>query len=383
LSIEREVSNTATVQLIINANDAVFGKTLLLNDAATFTPSIYQILALDVNLDGVVSAGDISQLKQRATLNIGEFQQAWNYTAAGVSNGQPSKDWIFVDSMRLANNAAYQISATFPNNDLVGYSKYKVPVAPFVIPARASNFANCPALIDETYKGIMLGDVDGNYDTYTADGVLKSQTLGRVIVDLDNAVVNGGSIEVPVTFEATEPVNAIDLAFQFDESKFSFNDMVSVGATTEGFAHFNEDDRTLRYTALDMEFFNTDETFAKVKFNANVSKIKEIDFSNTLALLNGKPVELVFGKSALGVTMINENFANVFPNPTQGILNIVSSQNAQVTVMTVTGQEVKQQFDINANEKVALDMSLFANGVYFVKISNGQYSKTERVVVNK
>ena len=120
-----------------------------------------------------------------------------------------------------------------------------------------------------------------------------------------------------------------------------------------------------------------------VKFNANVNKIKESDFSNTLALLNGKPVELVFGSSALGVAMINENFVNLFPNPTQGTLNIVSTQNASVTVKSVTGQAVLNQFAINANDKVTLDMSSFESGVYFVEISNGQYSKTERVVVNK
>jgi hypothetical protein len=382
LSIERDINNTASVQMIVNANDAVLGKTLLLNDAATFTPSVYQIIALDVNLDGVVSAGDITQLRQRATLNIGQFIQAWNYDNAGVWNGQPSKDWIFVDSMRVQTNSAYQISSTFPNNDLIGYSKYKVPQVPFVIPARATNMANCPNLIAETYKGIMLGDVDGNYDVYTADGILKS-TFGKVILDLDNATFNNGSIDVPVTFESTEPVNAIDLAFQFDESKFTFNDMVSVGTTTEGFAHFNEDDRTLRYTAFDVTYFDAGQTLATVTLNASISTIKEADFSNTLALLNGKPVELVFNKSALGVAMHDENFANIFPNPTQGALNIVSSQNAQVTVMSVTGQEVKEQFDINANEKVAIDMSMYANGVYFVKISNGQYSKTERVVVNK
>lgn len=381
LSIERDINNTTSVQLIINANDAVLGKTLLLNDAAGFTPTIYQILALDVNLDGVISAGDISQLKQRATLNIGQFMQAFNHSASGVWNGTPSKDWIFVDSMRL-NGAAYQISSTFPNNDLVGYSKYKVPQVPFVLPSRSTDTTSCPTLTLEVYKGIMLGDVDGNFDTYTADGILKSK-FGKVIVDINNAVNRNGIIEVPVTFEAVEPVNAIDLAFQFDENKLSFNDMVSVGESTEGFAHFNQDDRTLRYTALDVDFFNTNENFAMVKFNANVNKIKESDFSNTLALLNGKPVELVFGSSALGVAMINENFVNLFPNPTQGTLNIVSTQNASVTVKSVTGQAVLNQFAINANDKVTLDMSSFESGVYFVEISNGQYSKTERVVVNK
>ena len=51
--------------------------------------------------------------------------------------------------------------------------------------------------------------------------------------------------------------------------------------------------------------------------------------------------------------------------------------------MNITGQQVLTQFDVNANEKTTIDMNEFSNGVYFVQISNGQFSKTERVVVGK
>jgi hypothetical protein len=47
LSIQRDINNLNSVQLLINAADAVLGKTLLINGA--FTPSFYQVLALDVN----------------------------------------------------------------------------------------------------------------------------------------------------------------------------------------------------------------------------------------------------------------------------------------------------------------------------------------------
>lgn len=90
ISIQRDIINTNSVQAIVNAADAVLGKTLLINGA--FIPSVYQIIALDVNLDGVVSAGDISQMKQRTTLSIPEYMQSWNYNNQGVSNGSPSKD---------------------------------------------------------------------------------------------------------------------------------------------------------------------------------------------------------------------------------------------------------------------------------------------------
>jgi hypothetical protein len=381
LNFERNVSNTATVQLIINAADAVLGKTLLLNDAVTFTPSIYQILALDVNLDGVVSAGDISQIKQRATLNIGEYQQAWNYSAAGVSNGEPSKDWVFIDTVRL-QTPAYQISATFPANDLVGYSKYKVPVVPFVLPARVTGYANCPVSDTITYKGIMLGDVDGNYAAYTADGVLKSAT-SKVILDLDNAVVNGSTVEVPVSIVSNEPVNALDIAFQYNEDKMTYSTLDAVNADVDGFAFFNESDRTLRYTAIDMDNFVANNTIAKVTFNNVAGKINADDFINTLGLLNGKPVTVEFSKSALTIAEETSNFASIYPNPTKGLLNIIASQNSTVQIMNITGQQVLTQFDVNANEKTTIDMNEFSNGVYFVQISNGQFSKTERVVVGK
>lgn len=381
LNFERNVSNTATVQLIINAADAVLGKTLLLNDAVTFTPSIYQILALDVNLDGVVSAGDISQIKQRATLNIGEYQQAWNYSAAGVSNGSASKDWVFVDTLKL-QSSAYQISTTFPANDLVGYSKYKVPVVPFVLPARVSGYANCPVSDTMTYKGIMLGDVDGNYAAYTADGVLKSAT-SKVILDLDNAVVNGSTVEVPVSIVSNEPVNALDIAFQYNEDKMTYSTLDAVNADVDGFAFFNESDRTLRYTAIDMDNFVANNTIAKVTFNNVAGKINADDFINTLGLLNGKPVTVEFSKSALTINEETSNFASIYPNPTKGLLNIVASQNSTVQIMNITGQQVLTQFDVNANEKTTIDMNEFSNGVYFVQISNGQFSKTERVVVSK
>jgi len=137
IQISRDINNLNSVQLLINAADAVIGKTLLINTLSA--PSVYQVMALDVNLDGVVSAGDLSQLKQRATLAIPEFMQAWNYDNNGVSNGQASKDWIFVDATRTGT-AAYQISATFPANDGVGYSKGKVPVVPFILPTNVTNY---------------------------------------------------------------------------------------------------------------------------------------------------------------------------------------------------------------------------------------------------
>lgn len=46
---------------------------------------------MDVNLDDVISAGDLSQINQGAVLILGGFQQAWNYTAGGTALGAQFK----------------------------------------------------------------------------------------------------------------------------------------------------------------------------------------------------------------------------------------------------------------------------------------------------
>jgi hypothetical protein len=149
------------VQLVINGVDANLGHKVVLNDAS-FSPSVFQLIALDVNADGVVSAGDISQINQRSVKTIFEFKQKWNYNMNGTSNGQLSKDWLFVNST-LLNSPAYKKSLTYPNNDGSGYSKYNVPVVPFCLHVPAPG----------SITGILLGDADGNYAAVVANGAIK------------------------------------------------------------------------------------------------------------------------------------------------------------------------------------------------------------------
>mgnify|MGYP000945540848 CR=1 FL=1 len=277
------IENTNSVQILINAADAVLGKTLLIN-GSSFVPTVYQVLALDVNLDGVVSAGDISQIKQRATLSIPEFQQAWNYTAAGVSNGQPSRDWIFVDQTSVTSGAAYQISATFPANDNVGYSKGKVPMVAASLAATVTNYSTCPVITEETFKGILLGDVNGSYAAYTADGILKSED-GEIILDLENAIVDGSTVNVPVSLSSKSPVNALDLAFMFNEDKLSFQTIEALNNGTDAENFLNPNDRTFRLSANNMDNFDLNSNVAMVTFESTDGTINKKDLQTLVQVL--------------------------------------------------------------------------------------------------
>jgi hypothetical protein len=377
LRIERDIAASTQVQLLVNAADAVLAKTLVLN--GNFTPSVFQIMALDVNLDGVISAGDISQIKQRATLFIPEYRQAWNYTTAGVSNGQASKDWVFVDQSRLSL-PAYQISATFPANDLTGYSKSKVPTAPFNLAAKVTNYATCPIVEVETYKGIMLGDVNASYATFTANGLLKSEN-GAVVLDLASAVKEGNTFRIPVSFESTESTNALDFAVRFNENNVSFAELNNVALGMEASSFMNEADRTFRFTGFDMANFTVGATVAELVLQSNNETISEKDIIADLALLNGMPVDVKFEKSSEAIQSVFN--VSIYPNPSNGAFSVQATENAIVDVYDMNGKQITVSQVISSNGKVNIDLNNVEAGVYLVRVQNETFSTTKRIVIEK
>jgi len=379
LKIDRNIINTNSVQLLVNAADAVLGKTLLLN-SSSFVPSVYQIIALDVNLDGVVSAGDISQIKQRATLAIPEFQQAWNYSAAGVSNGQPSRDWVFVDQTSVSTGAAYQISATFPANDNTGYSKGKVPTVNASLPATVTNYSTCPEITEETFKGIMLGDVNGSYAAYAADGILKSLE-GEIILDLENAIVEGNVISVPVSLRADAQVNALDIAFNCNETNITVQNVSVLDAGTDAESFVNPADKTFRLSANNLGNFDLNTNVARLTFVSTNGTISENDFTSTLGLLNGKPANVNFKKSSLVANQAD--LIKVYPNPSTGTFSILLKEAAQVEILDLNGKTLYNVGTVNENTKQAINLENVSAGIYLVRVSNDHFSSTQRIVIEK
>jgi len=383
VSIQRDINNLNTIQLIVNAADAIIAKTLLVNQYTTATaPSIYQMLSMDVNLDGVISSGDLTQMKQRTTLAIPEYQQAWNYNNQGVSNGQASKDWIFVDATRIAT-AAYQISSTFPANNLIGYSKGKVPVVPFVLAANQTGYsatnATCPLVLTENYKGVMLGDADGSYSAYAADGILKTNESDYILVDLGSAIVEGTKVSVPVAFVSEEPVNAFDIALQVNENTLSYVSMEDTQLGSESDAFYNNNDKTFRYTALNMNDFSSNARVVYITFETVDGKITEKDLTAELGLLNGKQTEVRFVKSI----QVGDNAVDIYPNPSNGMFTVMSHVDGQVDIVDIAGKLVFPGAIVKANQVVEVNMPELSAGVYFVRFYSNNALTTKRIVISE
>lgn len=379
IEITRDIAGTTSVQPVINGFDAYLARKVLVGDAS-FVPSVYQMIAMDVNIDGVVSAGDVSQMNQRAVLMIPEFRQAWNYNASGVSNGQPSKDWSFIDATTARSAAAYQISTTYPSDNGVGFSRFRVPVIPFCLAANVTNFATCPEVINgETYRGILIGDINGNFGTIGSGGVLRTSSNESVVFDLAQAVTSGENIDIPVYASSSSSVNAVDFAFSPATLGMEFVQILSTSTDIQSL--YNVAENVVRFTSNSMSNMDLNKPVAIIRVKASNGLVSANDFNAIEGYINGDAATVSFSKEQIAPSASAS--VRVYPNPAADQLNVEVSADATVQLMDITGRDIVMQDVVSANQTRSLNISNVANGIYMIRISSNNFTTTRKIVVQR
>jgi PKD repeat protein len=85
--------------------------------------------------------------------------------------------------------------------------------------------------------------------------------------------------------------------------------------------------------------------------------------------------------SNLGETTLDLNPMRIYPNPTNGILNVENVKGSTVYVYNVLGEVVASIG--NADQFNTINMSGFENGTYMVKVINENQVSTRKVVLNR
>lgn len=72
-----------------------------------------------------------------------------------------------------------------------------------------------------------------------------------------------------------------------------------------------------------------------------------------------------------------EDYSEVYPNPTTGIVNIDLKSNGEVTysILDISGRKLRKNIIQIVNDKLKIDLSEFQAGVYFIRINNNKLIK--------
>ena len=372
------------VMPVINGMDA-YWTSLVTTLNGSFVPNPYQIIAMDVNMDGYVSANDITHIQNRTIGNICEYPQAWNYTPNPTVN---SLDWRFIDRTTVENSPEYTVSNVYPANDMVGYSKYNVPDVPFCLEVAVdSNGTFCTSVGDENYNGILLGDANGNWDGNTPT-VLFKQATDEVFYDLTQVSADQNCVfSIPVFYSSTDNLMALDFAMDYDESRLTLQNIVPAnGANSQMIGAHNDLGDQVLFTSYSSVpgGINLAAPVYYLQFTSIDDDIYPIDLGSIESYFNGSSATstidgTTISCSTLGVTQIAEGVnVQVSPNPFEDVLDIDFgtdlNEKATITVYDLQGRK-KIEMDCLSNGKVSINTAKLAAGAYMIYINEKSIGK--------
>ncbi|MBN4066052.1 PKD domain-containing protein, partial [Candidatus Amoebophilus asiaticus] len=393
--INRDIAGDATtstctdVMQYINGMDCyLIGQVTTLDNS--LMPNEYQMIAADVNMNDEVHANDITLIQDRTIMNICEYPQAWNYTAGTTanpqSNGELSLDWRFIDDKSLQANADYLISSSYPADDGTGFWRDNVPEVPSSIAVELIDVV-CPTIVDDSYHGILLGDVDGNWDDNASSAGLKFAATGEVIFDLTRVTTLGDrKYLIPVYFDSNDEIVALDFSMDYDENKIKIASIMSsmdarAANINVGWNNFKED--MLLLSSYTMSGISTKREVYLIEVTTTEENILAEDLGSIKAYLNGKradatvkfdeeteglPIEILNGKKYL---------YNSYPNPANDYttfeynLGDEFANNAVIVIYNVLGKSIESHVLTNQQGRLHLDTSTMENGMYFTKLLFG------------
>lgn len=83
----------------------------------------------------------------------------------------------------------------------------------------------------------------------------------------------------------------------------------------------------------------------------------------------------------IGIDENNATSVRVFPNPSNGTINVENAQGSSIMIYNLIGEVVASQ--AKANKFESFDLSALSNGTYLVKVISEAQVSTQKVVINK
>ncbi|MEQ8811467.1 MAG: T9SS type A sorting domain-containing protein, partial [Imperialibacter sp.] len=335
-----------------------------------FVPSVYQILAADVNRDGKITAADVTLISARSVMSICAF----------TSDGANSlDDWMFIDGQTLAGDPSFTVSATYPAADGAGFSKNAVPIVPDCLPVPIDISASCNATMNETYHAILLGDVNGNWKSVDGGNArtLEEMLAGSLMLDVEEDG-EGVATTIDVYYEFEEKVESVDFSLKLPED-VDPSDLSVTSQDADLRYNYNIRGGQVLVSAYWLSERPKSGYLLQLKLDNHV--VDQAEIVDRKAWINSEPARFEDGSSIL-VVEVSVDGLRLYPNPVADFINIdwmqLGASQGWVSIYDASGRKAGKHRIIRG--KNAIDMSGLKKGVYFLLLDDGKVNQTHRII---
>lgn len=329
---------TATAQATVNANDAV-------------------VVTVDSVTDVTCDNGNNGAVYITATGGVSPYSYSWsNSTIVEDLTGAAANTYTVI--VNDANGCSTTVTATVAD----GYALNAVVDSTDDV---ACNGGNTGAVYITPTNGVgpYVYGWSNSASTQDITGLLAG-TYALTMSDANGCVYSGLSATV------TQATAIVLTSVVTDQVGTPLNGAINVtisGGTSPYSSTWSNSANTEDLTAIAAGVYTTTVTDAN---GCTASKTDTVDFFVSITLVDGS------------------YSINMYPNPTQGVayvdVKLDAANDVTVEVYNVAGQIVDKVKEYGVtNAKIALDLTQHAAGVYNTKITIGDKTITQRLIVNK
>ncbi len=217
---------------------------------------------------------------------------------------------------------------------------------------------------ETTYSTDIENTTDGATQNVALEG--NGVVAGTPVTTISTTALDFGEIEIGNEQTLTYIISGVNLT-----------DDIEISLETGSQFTISEDNTTFGTTlTLSQDGGIVAETTIYVKF----APLSKTDYSDIIfhETTDATTREIALsGSSAVGFFEIEDIEVSVYPNPTTGIFNIEVTEDAEITIIDISGKIISQFQNFTTSQ---VDLSNQANGIYFIKIQTENEIITRKLI---
>ena len=220
-----------------------------------------------------------------------------------------------------------------------------------------------------------------------ANGIIKAQTIDAqdsIVFDCSQLTGVTGAIQIPVSIISDDTIYSVDFSLKYDHSALQYDTTVDVTTYLQALSFYNAVDSTIRFTSSTFTPVKHDTTLALVKFILLSPAFATGNLYTFKGYLNGTVCSIKYiPPSPLGINSLsNDNIISMYPNPANDEVTVNFKRADYMEVSNAIGEKLYAE-NVYGSSTINLNTSLLSNGLYFVKVIEGQNSSVKKLMISK
>lgn len=217
-------------------------------------------------------------------------------------------------------------------------------------------------------------------------GMVEIDSLDVIIFNLDQAIIDGDIIEVPVFVSSDEQINALDFSMLMDTLNLDYVSVVEHVAEIQ-YAAFRASDSKFRFTSNSFSPYPmVPQKVISVRFKSLKGVVTRNDFLMQTGYLNGESCSFELQMQGDEIFVSNKEIETsdlfISPNPATDYIYVESDEEGTLDMFDLNGKAVISSYRLINNDINSIDVQSFPRGTYTVRIIGKDHTmKTQKMLL--